>query len=169
MLAIKYTPNILLISVCVSSLHQQDICYVKVCILKNWKQLFLSKLILNLFGQEHGIYLFLFLTYTLTRYLRNIYKKKFLNPRRYPREKVWTHEIPTRKNFRPTKYPWEKMWDPRNTHEKKFSTHKIPTRKNYGLTKAQWHDSTRPARPTMARDPRSLAHSALSNILRKYI
>ena len=124
MLAIKYTPNILLISVCVSSLHQQDICYVKVCILKNWKQLFLSKLILNLFGQEHGIYLFLFLTYTLTRYLRNIYKKKFLNPRRYPREKIsdppnihekkcGTHEIPMRKNFRPTKYPREKITDSR--------------------------------------------------------
>ena len=69
MLAIKYTPNILLISVCASSLHQQDICYVKVRVLKNLKQLFLSKVIPDLLGQEHGIYLFLFLTYILTRYL----------------------------------------------------------------------------------------------------
>ena len=48
--------------------------------------------------------------------------------------KFWTHEIPTRKNFRPTKYPQEKNFeptkyprenilDPRNTHEKKFWTH----------------------------------------------
>ena len=134
MLAIKYTPNILLISVCVSSLHQQDICYVKVCILKNWKQLFLSKLILNLFGQEHGIYLFLFLTYTLTRYLRNIYKKKIFEPTKIPtrksldprnthEKKFQTHQISMRKNVGPTKYPWEKIFDPQNTHEKKLRTH----------------------------------------------
>ena len=82
MLAIKHTPNILLISVYVSSLLQQDICYVKVCVLKNWKQLFLGKLIPYLLGQEYGIYLLLFLTYIFTRYLRNIHKKKTLNPRK---------------------------------------------------------------------------------------
>ena len=32
MFAIKYTPNIFLISVYVSSLLQQDICSVKVCV-----------------------------------------------------------------------------------------------------------------------------------------
>ena len=51
-----------------------------------------------------------------------------------PARKFWTHETPTRKNFRPTKYPQEKNFgptkyprenilDPRNTHEKKFWTH----------------------------------------------
>ena len=52
--------------------------------------------------------------------------------------KSWTHEIPT---------------------SKKIETHEIPTRKIFGPTKAQWHGGTRPTRPTMARDPRNLAHS----------
>lgn len=30
-----------------------------------------------------------------------------------PGEKMWTHEIPPRKNFKPTKLPREKNW----THE----------------------------------------------------
>ena len=37
--------------------------------------------------------------------------------------KFWTHEIPTRKNLGPAKYPRGKTLDPRNTHEKKFVTH----------------------------------------------
>ena len=80
-------------------------------------------------------------------------------PRSTHEKKLWTHEIPTRKNLGPTKYPREKiwdprdkMWDPRNTHEKKFGTYEIPT-------KARWHNGTRPTRPTMARKPRNLAHS----------
>ena len=148
MLAIKQTPNILLIGVCVSSFFQQDICYVKVCVLKNWKGLFLSKLILYLLGKEHGLYSFLFLTYIFTRYLRNIHKKKILNPQGYPREK-----------FGPTKYTREKISEPRNTHEKKMWDPRNTHEKNYGLTKAQWHDGTRPAIPTVVRDPRNLAHS----------
>ena len=31
--------------------------------------------------------------------------------------KFWTHEIPTRKYFGPTKYAREKILDPRNTHD----------------------------------------------------
>ena len=34
--------------------------------------------------------------------------------------KFWTHEIPTRKNLGPTKYPKEKIWDSPNTHGKKI-------------------------------------------------
>ena len=68
MLAIKYTPNIFLIIVFVSSFLQQDM--LSVCVLKNWKQLFSSKLILYLVGQEHSIY-FSFLTRIFTRYLQN--------------------------------------------------------------------------------------------------
>ena len=67
MLAIKYTPKILLISVCFSFQLQQDFCYAKVCGVENWKQLFLSKLIPYLLGQEYGVYLVLFLTYIFTR------------------------------------------------------------------------------------------------------
>ena len=64
-------------------------------------------------------------------------------------KKFWTHEIaqekhldsrskiPTRKDFEPTKYPREKISDPRR------------------------HDGTRPARATIVRDPRNLAHSFL--------
>ena len=72
----------------------RKICYVKVCVLKNWKQLFLSKLILYLLGQEYEIY-FSFLTHIFTRYLQNFHEKKF-----------WTHETPTRKNYGPTKARW---------------------------------------------------------------
>ena len=104
--------------------------------MKNWKQLFSSKLILYLLWQEYTIY-FSFLTHILMRYLRNFHGK----------------------DFRPMKILTRKNLDPRNTNEKKFQTHEIPTRKNYGPTKARWHDSMRPTRPTMARDPRNLAHS----------
>ena len=55
--------------------------------------------------------------------------------------KFWTHEIPSRKNFGPTKYPREN-----------FRTHEIPTKEG-------WHDGTTLTRPTMARDPRNLANS----------
>ena len=60
---------------------------------------------------------------------------------KHPRGKFSTHEAPTRKNVRPTKYsqrkvskfPLEKALDTRNTN-------KIPT-------KPRWHDGT------MALDP----------------
>ena len=45
------------------------------------------------------------------------------------------------------------------------SYHEISTRKNFGTTKAQWHDGVRPMRPTMAPEPRSLAHSRESFVL----
>ena len=140
-LAIKYTPNIFLISVYDSALLQQDICCVKVCVcvcvLKNWKQLFLSKLFLYLLGKGYSIY-FLFLTYVFTRYLQNIDEKK-----------IWNHEIPTKKKFQ--------------IHKKKIETHKTPRRKDFGPTKYPREkirrDGTRPTRPTMARDPWKLGHS----------
>ena len=104
MLSVKYTRNISLISVYISYILQQDICYVKVCLLKNWKQLFLSTLIPYLLGQEYGIYLFLFLSYIFTRYLQIIHEKKILYPLKYPPEKIW--------NPRNT-YPQEKFMVPR--------------------------------------------------------
>ena len=45
-----------------------------------------------------------------------IQEKKF-RTQQYPREKFWTHKIPKRKNFRPTKDPREKILDTRNAHE----------------------------------------------------
>ena len=48
--------------------------------------------------------------------------------------------------------PQEKIFDTRNILDKKFWTHEIPT-------KAKQHDGTRHTRPTMACDPRNLAHS----------
>ena len=69
-------------------------------------------------------------------------RERTLDPRNTLEKKFGTHEIPTRKYLEPTK----------NTHVKKFSTHEIPT-------KARWHGGTRPTRPTMARDPRTSAHS----------
>ena len=101
MLAVKYTRNIFLISVYISDILQQDICYVKVCLLKNWKQLFLSKLIPYLLVQEYGIYLFLFFTNIFTRYLQNIHEKKILYPLKYPAEKIWNLRNTHQKNSRP--------------------------------------------------------------------
>ena len=43
-------------------------------------------------------------------------------------KKILTHEIPTRNNFGPMKYPREKCLDPGNTHEKNFLTHEIPAK-----------------------------------------
>ena len=53
-------------------------------------------------------------------------------------------------NCRPTKYLREKILDQRNIREKKFWTHEIPTKAR---------DRTKTTRPTIARDPRNLAHS----------
>ena len=134
MLVIKYTPNIFLIR-STSSPSFSKICYVKlkVCVLKNWKQLFLSKLILYLLGQEYGIY-FSMVTYIFSRYLRNIHEKKFLDPRKYPPEKIWTHEIITKKSLRPS-------LDPRNTHNKKLWTHEDTVPRWHGAHET--HDGTR--------------------------
>ena len=38
----------------------------------------------------------------------------------------WSHEIPTLKNWGPTKYSREKIGDPQNTHKKKLETHEDP-------------------------------------------
>ena len=57
-------------------------------------------------------------------------------PRKYPQEKIldlqnaymkeiWTHEIPTTKNFGLTKYPKQKFWN-----------HKIPTKEDFQPTNA---------------------------------
>ena len=106
--------------------------------------------------------------------------RKYFGPTKYPRQKILdprnthekkfrTNEIPTRKNLGTTKYPREKILDPPNTHEKKFETHEIPTRKYFGPTKyprrQDGTDGSRPTRPTMACDPRNLAHSTSSRLL----
>ena len=105
MLAIKYTPNIFLLSIYVSSLLQQDICFVKVCVcvcvcvLKIWKQLFLSKLIMYLLGQEaRAWHLFLICHLYIHEVPTKYPREKSLDLRKYPPEKIWTHNIPTRKN-----------------------------------------------------------------------
>ena len=83
--------------------------------------------------------------------------RKNLGPTKYPRKKTGTHEIPRRKFFGPTKYPRAKILAPRNTHEQKFWAHEIPT-------KARWRDGTKPTRPMMTHDPRILAQSLLEVI-----
>ena len=98
------------------------------------------------------------------------WKSKNLGPSKYAHEKILdprnttkkieTCQIP--KNLGLRKYPREKMWGSRNTHNKIFWTNKIPTRKIFGLTKTRWQDGTR---PTIAGDPRNLAHSFLSYCL----
>ena len=151
MLAIKCTSNIFLISVYVSL--QQDIWYVKMGVLKNWKQLFLS-VTYSVFIGAGVRYLFIFIPHLYNHEVPMQHaREKNLYPRNYPQEKYWTYEIPTRKNFGPTKYPREKIFEPtkyprekisdsRNTHEKNFWTHEG--------TVVRWHKthethhSTRP-------------------------
>ena len=107
--------------------------------------------------QECGIYLFLFLTLFLSSYsTRKNFKptRKMLDPRNTYKIKFWTqekksrtHEIPTKTNFGPKKYPREKILDPWNTHEKSFRTHEG--------TVAPWHETHDGTRPT------ELAHSII--------
>ena len=128
----------------------------------------------NLFGIEYAVrdvflyscFLSLFLMQRTTQNFKywNTHKKEF-----------WTHEIPTRNVFRPTKYLRENLFDLQNPHLKNFSTHEIlksrkldsqnahkknwihekRTRKTFGATKyARSHDSTMVLDP---RDPRCKA------------
>ena len=71
--------------------------------------------------------------------------RKILNPQNALEQKFWTHEMPTRKNFGPTKYLREKISDPRNTHHKKFS--------HIGMMARD------PREPRQCLDPRNLALS----------
>ena len=80
--------------------------------------------------------------------------RKMLDPRNTYKIKFWTqekkcrtHEIPTKTNFGPKKYPREKILDPWNTHEKSFRTHEG--------TVAPWHETHDGTRPT------ELAHSII--------
>ena len=81
-------------------------------------------------------------------------------PTKHPQEMILDPRNTHGKTSGPTKYPREKISDARNIHDKKFRTQEAPTTKNSGPSKAQWHNRTRPTRPTMARDPWDLAHSA---------
>ena len=88
-------------------------------------------------------------------------------------KKFCTHEIPTRKNFGPTKYPREKTLDTRNTHKTRntpeniFWTHEIPTRKYFGPTKyPRKHFGARHTdEGTMALNPRDPQWNATHEIL----
>ena len=51
------------------------------------------------------------------------HENKKLKPQNTHEKENWTHEIPTRKHFGPTKYTREKILDPRNTHGKNYWTH----------------------------------------------
>ena len=137
MLAIKYTLNIFLISVYVSSVFQHDICYVKMGVLNNWKRLFLSVTYSSFTraGVRHLFILIpvLYIHEVTTKYSR----EKIVHPRNTHEKKFWTHKNTHEKKFGPTKHPREKTLDPQNTHEKKFGptkykkkfwTHDIPTR-----------------------------------------
>ena len=52
------------------------------------------------------------ITYERKFLTREIPTRKNFGPTKYPQEKSWTREIPTKKNFGPTKYPREKNLDP---------------------------------------------------------
>ena len=56
---------------------------------------------------------------------------KIIESRNKPGKKIWTHEIPTKKSFGPTKYIL-KTFAPTKYSRGKFQTHEIPVRKNLG-------------------------------------
>ena len=39
-------------------------------------------------------------------------REEIVDPRNRHKKKPWTHDMPTRRNFRPTKQPLEKLLDP---------------------------------------------------------
>ena len=138
MLVIKYAPNIFVTSfyICFFPIPPllQDTCVEK---LEN------NVLKCNLFhisvfigdGMRHSFPFFFFLC------IHNLRTK-------YPRKKIRTHWILSKKKVRPIIYPREDNLDPRKTYEK-----------NVGPTKARWHNGTRPTKPAKAWDPQNLAHS----------
>ena len=79
-----------------------------------------------------------------------------MDPRKYPREKIWTHKTPTRKNLDLRNTHEKKSWTHEIPPRKKILTHEMPTRKNFGLTKYPPEEFLDPRRygGTMARDPR---------------
>ena len=100
-------------------------------------------------------------------------RQKVWDPRNHPREKIldsqnthvkhfWAHnilakknldhKIPTRMNFRPTKYlrQKKKKLDPHYTQEKTFLIHTIPKRKTFRPTKYP-RENFRTNKDTMAR------------------
>ena len=111
---------------------QQDICFVKVGVQRNWKQLVLS--VTYSICTEGGVWqLFIFILHLCILELPTKHpREKFLDPQSTHEKKFWTHEIPTRKNVGPTEYSQEKMLDPRNTNEKIFRIHEC--------TMAQWYE-----------------------------
>ena len=90
---------------------QSDVCYVKVGVLKNWKQFYVCKLFRIYWGRSAAFILIshLYIHEVPTKHPR----EKILVPRNIHEKKIRTHEISTRRNFGPTKYPREKNSDPR--------------------------------------------------------
>ena len=77
------------------------------------------------------------------------HEKKIFDPGNTHEKKLRTHDISTRKNFGPTKYPREKISNARNTHEKRPWTNKIPSTKSFGPTRYRRRPDA-----TMTLDPR---------------
>ena len=61
-------------------------------------------------------------------------QEKFSDLQNTLKKTVWNYELPTIKNFKPTKYPPEKIVDKQNTLKKKFHNHEIPTIKKFKPT-----------------------------------
>ena len=91
MLAMKYTPNIFLISL--YDLGQEYGIYLFLFVTYIFTR--------DLRNIRKGIF-----------WTHEISTRKRLDPQNTPEKKFWTHKTPTRKTFRPTKYPREKNLDP---------------------------------------------------------
>ena len=73
-------------------------------------------------------------------------REEILDPRNRHKKKSWTHDMPTRRNFRPTKQPLEKLLDPQKPTKIDF----LRKRRSFTLTnthekkirpkKSRWHN-----------------------------
>ena len=84
-------------------------------------------------------------------YLRNIHEKKIFGPKKYPREKSLTHEIPTKKFFGPTKF-----WTHKGTVARWHETHET-------------HNGTRPTEfTTLILEQRQLTQQIMTSFSNSY-
>ena len=96
--------------------RQQDICYcyVKVGVLRNWKQLFLS-VTYSVFIGAGVRYLFVLISHLSIHEVPTKHPRgKILDPRNIHEKKFWTHEITMRKNLDPQRHGGTMAQDPQN-------------------------------------------------------
>lgn len=87
---------------------QQDIWYVKVGVLR----IILKCNLFHIYWGRSAVFFYFYLSHIYSRGVYELLPRKTLDQRDTLEKKIWTHEMLTRKNFVPTKYPREETLDP---------------------------------------------------------